>query len=97
MNRYGATAQKHWQQFLPQAYTQIRDPQTYFSDLGEQIEDQVIELMWALAGDDPPGEGYLKKVGRLNMARLQAEERVLAEMLPEPENADTDEPQAALA
>ncbi len=40
-----------------------------------------------LAGDDPPAEAYLAKVGRLNMARLQAEEIVLREQilpLPEP-------------
>ncbi len=31
-----------------------------------------------LAGPDPVGEGYLEKVGRLNAARMQAEEKVLA-------------------
>ena len=32
-----------------------------------------------LAGKDTPGEGYLEKVGRLNAAKMQAEEIVLAE------------------
>ena len=37
-------------------------------------------------GPDPVGEGYLEKVGRLNAARMQAEEIVLSELiLPAPE------------
>src|SRR5947209_15362389 len=32
-------------------------------------------------GSGPGGESYLEKVRRLNMARLQAEERVLAELI----------------
>ena len=32
-------------------------------------------------GPGPAGESYLEKVGRLNMARLQAEERVLADLI----------------
>ena len=37
------------------------------------------------------GEGYLEKVGRLNAARMQAEEKVLAELVllaPEDEEED---------
>jgi hypothetical protein len=49
-----------------------------------------------LEGPDLPGEGYLEKVGRLNMARMQAEELVLREVIllePEPETAKTDDDQ----
>ena len=42
-----------------------------------------------LAGPDPVGEGYLEKVGRLNAARMQAEEVVLRELiLPAPSESD---------
>ena len=39
------------------------------------------------------GEGYLEKVGRLNMAKLQAEETVLADymVLPEPNQDDEED------
>ena len=37
------------------------------------------------------GEGYLEKVGRLNAARMQAEEIVLSELiLPAPEEEEED-------
>ena len=54
--------------------------------MGEEVAAQIADLTLDLAGDDPPGEDYLVKVGRLNMARLQAEEIVLPEqILPPPE------------
>jgi hypothetical protein len=59
----------------------------FFSTLGEEAARQIADLALELAGDDPPREDYLVKVGRLNMARLQAEEIVLREHVvlpPEP-------------
>jgi len=81
MNRYGQQAMSHWRRWLPRRFASIPEPETFFTDLGEQVESQVIETAQRLAGDDPPGEGYMSKLGRLNMARLQAEEIVLAEMV----------------
>jgi hypothetical protein len=87
MNQYATMARDHWARWLPGRYAQIPDPDTFFASLGEEVAQQIGDLMMDLAGDDPPGEGYLAKVGRLNMARLQAEEMVLAErvlLAPEP-------------
>ena len=86
MNQYGAQARRHWQEHLPDRYRQLDDPQSFFTDLGEQMAERVQELAAGLAGPDPVGEGYLDKVGRLNMARLTAEAQVLRETLPEPES-----------
>jgi len=91
MNRYGAVAQRHWQKFLPTQYAQIEDPTAFFSELGEQIQEQINELKLSLAGDDPGGESFLAKVGRLNAAEQMARERVLAQMLPAPENAQDED------
>lgn len=93
MNHYGAMAQKHWRTWLPSRYAEIPDPDTYFQNLGQQVAAQVAELSTTMAGDDPPGETYLDKVGRLNAARQQAEEIVLAEevLLPPEPGADPDE------
>lgn len=88
MNHYGSQAMTHWQRWLPTRYAEIPDPQAYFEDLGQQVQGQIVELSTQLAGEDPPGESYLEKVGRLNMARVQAEELVLREQVllpPEPE------------
>lgn len=81
MNRYGKMAQSHWAQADPSRYAAIPNPDDFFRQLGEQVEQQIQDLATQLAGADPVGEGYLEKVGRLNMARLQAEEQVLAEMV----------------
>src|SRR4051794_38917151 len=86
MNPYGAQARSHWQTHLPERFAQIEDPETFFNDLGEQIEQQINELVPTLAGPDQPQERYLDKAGRLNMARLNAESQVLREMLPAPQD-----------
>lgn len=91
MNPYGEKARKHWQKWLPKRFSEIQDPDSYFSELGEEIEQRVQALSQALAGSDPPGEGFLKKLGRLNMARFDAESQALREMAllePEPEMQD---------
>ena len=99
MNHYGTMAQRHWKRWLPERYAAIQDPDSFFSTLGEEVAQQIGDLGLDLAGDDPPGEGYLEKAGRLNMARLQAEEIVLTERVllePEPgadpDSSDPEEP-----
>ena len=92
MNDYGRLAMVHWRRWLPARYAAITDPEVFFSMLGRQAESQVLDLAEQLEGPDLPGEGYLEKVGRLNMARMQAEELVLREViLLEPEKAETDD------
>ena len=96
MNVYGERAMEHWRRWLPARYATIQDPEAFFSTLGLQAESQILDLAEQLEGPDPPGEGYLEKVGRLNMARMQAEELVLREVIlldPEPETAQTDDDQ----
>lgn len=88
MNYYGQMAQRHWARWLPRQYAAIEDPGSFFSDLGSRAETRIDELADQLAGDDPPGEGYLARAGRIGQARRQAEEIVLAQMIllePEPE------------
>lgn len=92
MNKYAKLAMSHWKRTDPDRYAAITDPQTFFQELGEQAETQIQELAARLAGPDQPGEEYLQKVGRLNMARLQAEEAILTELVlisgPEEETPD---------
>ena len=92
MNDYGRLAMVHWRRWLPARYAAIQDPEVFFSTLGRQAENQVLDLAEQLEGPDLPGETYLEKIGRLNMARMQAEELVLREViLLEPEKAETDD------
>jgi len=82
MNKYGHLAMRHWQRTDPDRYRAIPDSERepFFSQLAEQAETEIQQLQDALAGLDPAGETYLAKVGRLNMARLNAESQVLREM-----------------
>src|SRR5687767_6027046 len=97
MNHYGSQAMQHWRRWLPARYAAIPNPTEFFEDLGRQVQTQIAELSTQLAGQDPPGEGYLDKVGRLNMARTRAEEIVLRELVllppePTPDTDDSEDP-----
>jgi hypothetical protein len=94
MNRYGAMAQSHWGRWLPQRYSTISDPDSFFSTLGQETARQIDELTAELASDDRSGEGYLEKAGRLAAARSQAEEIILPQQIllaPEPETREDPE------
>lgn len=88
MNRYGRMAMEHWKKFCPQNFARIPDPETFFQKLGEEVEAQIIHLASSLAGKDEPGEGYMEKLGRLNMARANAESQILREMVLLPSEED---------
>ena len=95
MNKYAHMAIRHWQTFLPDRLQAIpeNEREAFFTDLGDQAAVEIEELQMQLAGPDPEGEGYLEKVGRLNAARMQAEEKVLPELIllaPEDEEEEDD-------
>ena len=96
MNRYGRQAMRHWQEFDPTRYSAIEDPEAFFTDLGEEVMQQIEIRARALEGTDQPGETYLEKVGRLQMARFTAESEVLRELVlipgPDEEDDEADEP-----
>lgn len=93
MNSYGKFAQNAWKTLSPSKYEMIVNPETWFSILGEEAENSVDDLSVQIAGHDTPGETYLEKVGRLNNAKMQAEEIVRAEMLTPPPEDQEDEPE----
>lgn len=93
MNQYGAMALNHWRTFRPRAFRQIEDPNSFFSTLGERVAAEIGQMARDLAGPDHPGEGYLAKLGRLNNARMTAEEVILREQVlvtPEDEREPTE-------
>lgn len=91
MNTYGKFAQDTWKMLAPSQYALIPDPEAWFTDLGNQAETAVVDLMMQLEGPDIKGETYLEKVGRINAAKRQAEEIIRAEMLtPDAESQEED-------
>jgi hypothetical protein len=100
MNGYGHRAMKHWQRWLPKRYSQLEDPATFFEQLGEEVSQRVSDLSRDLEGTAPPGESYLDKVGRLNMARQIAVSEAMRELVlidPEPgaDPEESDDPQSS--
>ena len=95
MNEYGAMARDHCQRWRPASYAEITDPDSYFTDLGDRVAQEISDL-WAglrARSGNPAGEDYIARVGRLNALRKQAEEIVLADLVllpPEPGASDDD-------
>jgi len=86
MNHYGAQMMRHTQTERPLEYQELADPQEHFTQLGEEIAEQVEMRARSVAGAAPPQEGYLARLQRLNTAQMQAEGEVVREhLLPEPE------------
>jgi len=93
VNQYGALARRHWMRWRPASYAAITDPETYFTDLGEQAAGEITRL-WAqmrARHGNPPGEDYLARVARLSALRKQAEEVVLAGLILLPPGHDATE------
>lgn len=86
MNRYGVIAQRHWARWLPDQYAAIRDPESFFTTLGEEVARQIDDLTDGLVGEIKQSDSYLAHVGRLFTARAIAEELILSQrVLPEAE------------
>lgn len=95
MNWYGERALRYMAENCPVRLATIEDRDSFFTALGEQIRVEVRELEESLAGPTPAAESYLEQVGRMNMARSMAEERVFADLVwsdpePEPDEPPTD-------
>lgn len=80
MNLYAHQLREYWLSYAPTRFAQLESPDDYFEQLGELLAAQIVTLSDQLAGADPVGEGYVEKVARLNAARRQAEEIVIADV-----------------
>ncbi|WP_432246274.1 hypothetical protein ACRB8A_20050 (plasmid) [Arthrobacter sp. G.S.26] len=93
MNEHGRHAMETMKNHDPETYAQIADPETYFSNLGRQIQDQI----WSLSEDMIPMRGQeepMEFIGMVNMAKLRARGKVYQEMIYDslPKEAEEMEP-----
>lgn len=79
MNPYGTRMREHYAKHRATELAAIADPESFFEDLGLQIETEIDMLADRIAGPSDPAEGYLERVGRLTEARTTAESEVLRE------------------
>lgn len=81
---YGRMAARYMARWQPSAYAAIpaEDLESYFHQRDEEITEAILNRAHSLR---PPSSlqqsNYLEYVGQMNMARLMAEEQVLAEMV----------------
>jgi len=90
---YTETVRRYFTEHRPLATEALGTPQEtedFFRRLGAQIEEQVQQGDDRIAGPAPVGETYLQHVGRLRIARAQAQEIALVDLLysTPPENDD---------
>lgn len=91
MNEYGAAALAYWQTDLPTRFSTLPAPEVFFTDLGEQVADQ-IEATWTEMDRTVPHEvGYLPRVGQLENSKMRAREIVMAEMVYLPSETDVEQ------
>ena len=106
MNYHGEQALLHWSRHLPASYSRVEDPETFFTNLGEQADAEIEDRYLEYAGPDVPGETVEDKHARLTQAMNRATEEVYAELVtpspasqgePEPdEDEDEDEDEETL-
>ncbi|MHA6752198.1 hypothetical protein ACX31A_15230 [Dermacoccus nishinomiyaensis] len=88
MNNYGQRVMSHWKTWLPNRYNQLEDPISFFTSVGEQVEEQVLQIAGAMEAEQHEAMSrmdYLQVVGRTNAIQKSAEEIALSEFLLEPE------------
>lgn len=84
MSRYAPLAQEHWKKHRPSDYQELTDPETFFETLGDQIQEQVVNLTLDLEAQrraDLNAASDLDRIGLLNAIRNQAETTVLQDLL----------------
>lgn len=91
MNKYGTMLQRQWTLANPSFVQSLSDPRGHFTEMGEQVQAEIQEILPQLQGVDPVGERYLEKVGRINAALLQAEEIVLEQYQPPSDSSEEGE------
>lgn len=96
MNQYGRLAQRQWKEFMPARSSMLDDPEAFFTQMGEDMAEEVSMLKDQLERNLPPTQDYLQRVSDLNRVKRQAEEIVLNEMIhtqisPELEHLDLED------
>jgi len=84
VNEYGRAAKTYWETYRPLALAELPAPEAFFTDLGDQAQEMETSLWLELqeqAQQEAQTEEYEELLGLSNMARLQAKERVRAEMI----------------
>ena len=81
MNMHGRHAMETMQNHDPKSFSEIQNPEAYFSTLGTQIQEQIEILMPQLLPPRTVDQSTLDVLGGVNMARVRARGKVYQEMI----------------
>lgn len=81
MNTYGLRAQRYYRRWAPLALAEITDPETFFTDLGEQIQGQVLQVSQEMESTLDPTVPYLERVAQLRAVQRDAEEVAMTDLV----------------
>ena len=93
VNHYGAKARDHWRKHLPGQPGADPGSGGVLHAAGRDSRDADRPDRGRAAQTEPPGEGYLEELGRLETARKMAEMQVTREML----LVDPEDPEKSLS
>jgi hypothetical protein len=73
VNYHGEVALRYWRRYLPATYGRmVKDPETFFTELGEQTDAEIEDRYLTYAGPDVPGESAEDKQARLTQVMNRA-------------------------
>lgn len=81
MNTHGRHAMDTMKNHDPKSFSEIEDPETYFSNLGVQIQEQIWTVTEALLPQREEGQTPMEFIGLSNMAKVRARGKVYQEMI----------------
>ena len=83
MNKYGRQALDFWVTYRPRALAKLEDPERFFRDINRQAYDMVDCIMIDMREKiGKEGEmDFMKRLGQINMAHLQAEAMMREELI----------------
>jgi len=94
MGELATMAERHYRQFLPTQYAQIKDKPTFFQNLEDEAQEEIETRAEALAGPDPEGEPFATRTRRYQQAEFNAREAVIRELvLPDPRRNEDPPPE----
>jgi hypothetical protein len=87
VNRYGLRAWEYYRQHRREELKTITDPEAFFTTLGLEIQEQILQRLPTTQQTMPASDDYDTRVGQHQTAQAMAEEQVLAEILDSPPTA----------
>ncbi|MEW2493874.1 hypothetical protein AB0942_10040 [Streptomyces nodosus] len=94
MTNYSLEAQAYWRRWLPRTHANLTDPDTFYQQIGEDVQERVIAAWDALTEIHltPDITDHAKRAGLLQLLRREAEHTVMQALVQQPPETDTAQP-----